>query len=190
MSAVEGLESAKAELLNTLDELVGAILEDELEGETRSAGTVLERTELIIIELDSTLFDKSRIEHPKLRTCAATHGPSGYIERPESLAIGLATYHHHPVDGDLSRATEDTRDDLPPPTDARSSLADLLPYSPHVKLPKVLLQRFNGKLTRWMTFWDTESAFHNPALTNIDMFRYMNSLLESTASDAIAHEPN
>ena len=39
-----------------------------------------------------------------------------------------------------------------------------------------------------MTFWDTfESAVHNnPTLTSIDKFNYLNSLLESTASEAIS----
>ena len=64
----------------------------------------------------------------------------------------------------------------------------MLPYSPHIKLPELLLKKFNGKPTRWMTFWDTfKPAVHkNPALTMINKFSYLNSLLESTASEAIA----
>ena len=91
------------------------------------------------------------------------------------------------LDGHLSLALEDTHDDLPPPTDARSSSVDLLPYSPHIKLPKLLLKKFSGELTRWMTFWNTfKSAVHkNPVLTNIDKFSYLNLLLESTASETL-----
>ena len=61
-------------------------------------------------------------------------------------------------------------------------------HSPHVKLPKLSLKRFNGDLTKWTTFWDTfKSAVHdNPTLTSIDKFNYLNSLLESAAAEAIA----
>ena len=59
--------------------------------------------------------------------------------------------------------------------------------SPRVKLPKLSLKKFNGDLTKWTTFWDTfESAVHGNPLTNIDKFNYLNSLLESAASDAIS----
>ena len=57
-----------------------------------------------------------------------------------------------------------------------------------MKLPNLSLKRFNGDLTKWMTFWDTfESAVHNnPTLSSIDKFNYLNSLLESAAAEAIA----
>lgn len=61
-------------------------------------------------------------------------------------------------------------------------------HSPQVKLPKLSLRKFDGDLTKWMTFWDTfESAVHNNcALTSIDKFSYLTSVLESTASEAVA----
>ena len=57
-----------------------------------------------------------------------------------------------------------------------------------MKLPKLLLKRFNGELTKWTTVWDSfDSAVHGkPSLTNVDKFNYLNSLLESVASDAIS----
>ena len=57
-----------------------------------------------------------------------------------------------------------------------------------VKLPKLTIKKFNGDLTKWVTFWDSfESAIHsNPTLSNVDKFSYLHSFLESTASDAIA----
>ena len=61
-------------------------------------------------------------------------------------------------------------------------------HSPRVKLPKSSLKKFNGDLTKWATFWDTfELPVHNnPALTDVDRFNYLSSLLESTAADAIS----
>ena len=60
--------------------------------------------------------------------------------------------------------------------------------SPKVKLPKLVLKRFNGDLTKWSTFWDSfESSVHNhPSLSGVDKFNYLHSLLESTASEAIS----
>ena len=50
------------------------------------------------------------------------------------------------------------------------------------------LKKLSGDLTKWTTFWDTfELAVHqNPTLTSIDKFSYLNSLLESTAAEAVA----
>ena len=82
---------------------------------------------------------------------------------------------------------EEPHVDLPTTEDSESIPAGPLPRSPHVKLPKLSLKKFGGDLTKWTTFWDTfESAIHqNPTLTNIDKFSYLNSLLESTASEAV-----
>ncbi len=68
----------------------------------------------------------------------------------------------------------------PPPLDGSGT--------PHVKLPKLSLKKFGGDITKWTTFWDIyESAVHrNSTLTNIDKFSYLNSLLESTAAEAVA----
>ena len=57
-----------------------------------------------------------------------------------------------------------------------------------VKLPKIEPKKFNGDLTKWETFWSFfESSIHlNPALTAVDKFHYLSSLLEDPASAAIA----
>ena len=57
-----------------------------------------------------------------------------------------------------------------------------------IKLPKLVLKRFNRDITKWCSFWDTfEAAIHkNSKLATIDKFNYLNSLLEKTAAEAIA----
>ena len=59
---------------------------------------------------------------------------------------------------------------------------------PRVKLPKLSIKKFNGDLTKWITFWDSfSSSIHsNPSLSNVDKFNYLNSLLESTAAESIS----
>lgn len=57
-----------------------------------------------------------------------------------------------------------------------------------VKLPKLVPRKFNGDLTKWETFWSSfESSIHlNAALTAVDKFNYLNSLLEGPALAAVA----
>ena len=59
------------------------------------------------------------------------------------------------------------------------------------RLPKIVLARFKGEVIQFRTFWDSfESTVHlNPVLTKIDKFNYLTSLLEGTASLAIAGLP-
>ena len=56
-----------------------------------------------------------------------------------------------------------------------------------VKLPKLTLPHFNGNLTKWAAFWDSyESAIHsNDALSEVDKFNYLRTLLEGPASEVI-----
>ena len=55
---------------------------------------------------------------------------------------------------------------------------------PHVKLPKLSIRKFNGGLTKWVTFWDSyNSSIHlNPLLSSIDKFNYLVLLVESLPS--------
>ena len=57
-----------------------------------------------------------------------------------------------------------------------------------VKLPKLILKRFSGDPTNWMTFWDSfESAVHtNPDLTSMDKFNYLHSLLDKSAAEVVS----
>ena len=173
-----------------------AVHESELEEEVEVADTVRERIELIIIELDSALnvaADRSRgfiPEHPEPfvgdSTLEPPHDPPHH-ERGESLHRDVPPDHPSSEEAPHEMRSSMTvpADPLPP---ADPSSVELLASSPRVKLPKLSLKKFNGDLTKWMTFWDTfESAVHNnPALTSIDKFSYLTSLLESTASEAVA----
>ena len=57
-----------------------------------------------------------------------------------------------------------------------------------VKLPKITLPHFKGNPIYWTAFWDSyESAVHlNDALSDVDKFKYLGSLLEKSAYEAIA----
>ena len=57
-----------------------------------------------------------------------------------------------------------------------------------VRLPKLTIKPFNGKLTAWTPFWDSfNSAIHaNPDLSKVDKFNYLRSMVSHSALEAIS----
>ena len=57
-----------------------------------------------------------------------------------------------------------------------------------VKLPKLEVRKFSGRLEQWQEFWDCyESAIHlNESLSDVDKFSYLRGLLREPARSAIA----
>ena len=57
-----------------------------------------------------------------------------------------------------------------------------------VRLPKLTIKPFNGKLTAWTPFWDSfNSAIHaNPDLSKVDKFNYLRSMESHSALEAIS----
>ncbi|XP_065053577.1 uncharacterized protein LOC135682559 isoform X2 [Rhopilema esculentum] len=57
-----------------------------------------------------------------------------------------------------------------------------------VKLPKLELRKFNGKLQEWNEFWDSfNSAVHtDPGLAKVDKFKYLRSFLEEPVRRVIS----
>ena len=56
-----------------------------------------------------------------------------------------------------------------------------------MKLPKLDVRKFSGKIGKWQEFWDSfESAIHcNDGLSNVGKFSYLRSLLMEPARSAI-----
>ena len=54
-------------------------------------------------------------------------------------------------------------------------------------LPKLILPKFRGDVTRWTTFWDSyKSAVHKRTeISKVDKFNYLNSLVEGSAANGI-----
>lgn len=86
------------------------------------------------------------------------------------------------IDKALKRTTPSA-----PPTPARDVTPARAP-EPSVRLPKLSIKPFSGDITQWTTFWDSfKSAIHeNPALSDVDKFNYLRSLLERSARESIA----
>ena len=62
------------------------------------------------------------------------------------------------------------------------------PKPVRVKLPKLEVRKFSGKLEDWQEFWDSfDSAIHsNDSLSNLEKFSYLRGLLLEPARSAIA----
>ena len=60
--------------------------------------------------------------------------------------------------------------------------------TPNVKLPKLLIKKYNRYLTKWVTFWHSfDSSIHsNPSLSNVNKFKYLNSFVESATTESIS----
>ena len=80
----------------------------------------------------------------------------------------------------------------PPPTSntAATEPTVAVPTAPghKVRLPKLTIKPFNGKLTAWTSFWDSfNSAIHsNSDLSKVDKFNYLRSMVSSSALEAIS----
>ena len=68
-----------------------------------------------------------------------------------------------------------------------ASVEDFKKSNVKVKLPRLNLPTFGGKLTTWPSFWDSfSSMIHtNDELSKIDKFKYLLSSLEGEAKDTL-----
>ena len=66
-----------------------------------------------------------------------------------------------------------------------SSSVSSNPNDSHGKLPKLTLDKFNGEVSSWQSFWDQHFvAIHtNSSLSDIEKFNYLQSYLTETTSD-------
>ena len=73
-----------------------------------------------------------------------------------------------------------------PLTPSTSGISNTYSLGTQVKLPKLDLRKFDGDMSKWPSFWDAfESSVHsNTKLAPIDKFKYPNSLLVKSASEA------
>ena len=91
----------------------------------------------------------------------------------------------------IEKATE-----LAPPSTATATSASstatvptsVSGHSNKVRLPKLMIKSFDGKLTEWTPFWDSfNSAIHeNPELSKVDKFNYLRSMVTHGALEAVS----
>ncbi|KAK0150106.1 hypothetical protein N1851_009131 [Merluccius polli] len=83
-----------------------------------------------------------------------------------------------------------SRDDPRPAwlSDVSANTAGSQRSNPTVRLPKLMIEKFNGDVSLWQEFWSQyETAIHsNDALCNREKFTYLKTYLAGTAAKAVA----
>ena len=134
---------------------------------------------------------------PSLLTMAtSTTSPTGAVPSTTVTFSGMFPHTSMPPGSSLPTSVFGSFPGVIPIHTLLPSTSSLAPHRPsiahgvtsQVKLPKLSIKRFNGDLTKWVTFWDSfSSSIHsNPTLSSVDKFNYLSSLLESSAAEAIA----
>ena len=158
-----------------------------LTSETNSA-TAEVRLQLIprisLPSVSSSMATLPSLSLPTTTTASITLSP------PSTTLSGMSTLITSSGHGTVSSTLLPTAVMPPSITSSMSSIPPLPPplvVGAQVKLPKLSIRKFNGDLTKWVTFWDSfNCSIHtNPILSSIDKFNYLTSLLESTAVKAI-----
>ena len=161
----KSLES-KVELLKSLDEKVVAKINiDAIEADIVQSDEIELKTKLTIHIINQLLLNK---EHQESNVSArGTPRP----DREGEGVTGLAT-----------PGIPEPRQLLASSSPSRSIRTGVRP-----KLQKMNLQRCNGDVTKFTSFWETfESTFHsNEGISDIDKFNYLQTLLEGPAAKAI-----
>ena len=173
----------KREIVRRLDgEILETVKEEEIEAEIERADEVQEQIELALILVEETLKTPSSAGRapslPSVVTPAARRG--------SSEETGEDTHTHSPREGSPVVPATPTPATAAPSEGASAASPPIQPS--RVKLPELTLRKFNGDLTKWGTFWDTfESTIHkSPLLSPVEKFSYLQSLLESSAAEAVS----
>lgn len=132
------------------------------------------------------------IEDALMPAATGTGSPPG--AKSDTSSATTASIHTSDAPSDRTSAT--TSADSAPrlhtavtPT-TRMDTSDLVSAgsrAPRIKLPKLSIQKFDGRVTSWLPFWNQfEAAIHNnPQLNDVEKFNYLHSYLEDKAADAI-----
>ena len=111
------------------------------------------------------------------------------VTHPLDTPIGTQVGYHHSLPLPSNQSTMLPSYTAADPSHAIPTLiSPTIPQVPQVKLPKLSIKKFNGDITKWVTFWDSyNSSIHsNPTLSDVDKFNYLVSSVESSAAEAIA----
>ena len=181
----------KLDKLHELDDQILALVEDEdIESEIEQANQFNKRIHKrrFVLEHKISARESSTVLPPSSHSVSTTVLPDTVTvsssEAPVTSSHGVLTTPHvtTPAAHHTTTAVSDTS------TTTVTSVtvtpvthhAVTEPSSSKVKFPKLEPKKFNGDLTKWETFWSSfESSIHsNPALTTVDKFQYLISLLK------------
>ena len=186
----------KLDKLNRLDEeILVLVTEEEVEKEIEQANIFTEKICVVMIDVDRAINSQTKPPTPTRAdsgelgaTTSPRHGgtPPPHSEAPPTHSADPPP--HLPSHSRRSSPAPTGSPSPPPTPPPGAGVTDSHTPVSRVKLPKLVLKKFNGDLTKWATFWDSfESSIHNNnSLSDIDKFNYLNAQLEGHASEAVA----
>ena len=110
---------------------------------------------------------------------------SGQIHQGESGSSPSTAFQtNFTTSQDSGPSSPSSVNELPPIPPAQSSHSQ---STTKPRLPKLVLPKFNGEITKFKSFWDSfDSAVNkNADLSSVDKFNYLHALLEGQAARAI-----
>lgn len=170
----------KMDTVGALDtEILNLVVEDdEITEEIGQADIFRETIQLAAIEIETALAGCEQVNSPTATPARSSRTPvreDDTVEREDPLTEVASS--------ETSNSSRSHDNEQPPQTSSRP----VRMRDSKVRLPKLTLEKFNGDITSWTSFWDSfESAIHlNEDLTDIDKFNYLRSLMEHSALEAI-----
>ena len=135
----------------------------EIEGEITAADKITAKIEEALVDIKCITRDEQRRAESRITS------PEGSVS---------------PMPSSPSASEEESDNEVYLPPKVRKSRIKL-------KLPKLVLPKFNGDVTQFRSLWDSfKSAIDgNKDLSKIDKFNYLRALLEGAASRAIQGLP-
>ena len=209
LETIAHLLETKLKLIKALDEeVVSTCGIEDIEREIEESDEIESR----VLDIKRMIKEKTRPSGKQNVTVPSTNGdgkqndtvPStGGIES-QTNALATTTVNTTQMapmqnDNDITSQHQDSDVKTPPLQDQAPGLTgmpfsvsgDTLPVitvpQTRTKLPKLVLPKFRGEITKWQTFWDSfnSSVHSSPHLTQIDKFNHLNFLLEGQALRAI-----
>ena len=219
LTQIEKALKEKAKLIHDLDEKIVAVCKvEDIEKEIEDAeGFKMRIMDAIAnISTSTTPSAPKMSSHQENKTITASVPPASTSASSDSLNLPASTSTPSEPSTLLASPSTSSNGSNPPTSDnattpsastspsasGSTSLDSSASYSQtnstvsalrssKSRLPKITLAKFRGDVTQFRSFWDSfESTVHaNTELTKIDKFNYLVSLLEGSASRAIAGLP-
>lgn len=164
---------------NEVNEILASASTTPLENEA------LMRLNVLIHQLDGKLKTLSELDE-KILNEIKIEDIDKEIEESETISVKVTEAKEKIEIMTRTQATTQNSE-IPSQVITSEQGASVTASQARTRLPKLNLPRFKGDITKWNTFWDCfNSAVHsNDALSTIDKFNYLNSLLEGPAARAI-----
>ena len=183
---IRSLLEAKLKILSEIDEeILGLCDVNDIEQEIDESAEVLARILNAKRKLERAV--NSKVVNDGQNQVTSQLAPSQANENTSST-------HGTAAEGDNQSSSEASQNELNTSqgavntsTSQPTAISTVTTTTIKPKLPKLTLAKFKGEVTKWNTFWDSyESAIHNnDAITKVDKFNYLTSLLEGTALRAV-----